>query len=150
MKLSREINISLAVFTALRISSVFFSGAPYKTINSSPIILSNVPLYLNTTSIILSKKRFNNVTTLDASRRSDIEVNPLISENKTHTSCSIPPNSKDSSFKSNSSTIFSETYFLNVDFTLFMSDRSSIEITDPEFTPSSNTGEIVKLICVCF
>ena len=90
------------------------------------------------------------MTTLDASKRSDIDVNPLISENKTHTSCSIPPNSRDSSFNNNSSTIFSETYFLKVDFTLFISDRSSIEITDPEFTPSSNTGEIVKLICVSF
>ena len=73
-----------------------------------------------------------------------------MSENKTQTSCSIPPSSSELSFKSNSSTIFSDTYFLKVDLTLLISDKSSKEITEPEFKPSSKTGEIVKFICVSF
>ena len=82
--------------------------------------------------------------------RSDIEVNPLISEKSTQTSCSTPPSSKESSFNSNSSTIFSDTYFLKVDFTLFISDKSSKEITEPELAPSSKTGEMVRLMLVSF
>ena len=73
-----------------------------------------------------------------------------MSANKTQTSFSLPPNSNEVSFSSNSSTILSETYFLKVDLTLFIPDKSSNDKTTPEFFSfSSKTGEIVRLIW-CF
>ena len=70
-----------------------------------------------------------------------------MSANNTHTSSSLPPNSREFSFFKSSSTIFSETYFLKVDLTLLIPDKSSNDNTTPELSLfSSKTGEIVKFI----
>ena len=70
-----------------------------------------------------------------------------MSQNKTQTSLWVPPNSSDVSFCSNSSTIFSETYFLKVDLTLLIPERSSKDKTTPDLSFSSlYTGDRVKFI----
>ena len=62
---------------------------------------------------------------------SDMDVKPLISENKMVASCSWPPKLSISSFSKSWSTICLETYFLKVDFNLSMLDKSSIATTEP-------------------
>ena len=129
----------------------FFKGTPYKTINSSPTILSNVPLYLKTTSIIDLKYLFKSLTISDGLSFSDMLVKPLISEKRIVTSLSVPPKFNESSLSRSLSTIFLDTYFLKVDLTLFILDKSSKATTIPEkVSLSSKTGEQDKFTVIFF
>ena len=116
-------------------SSSAAKGAPKTTMSSSPIILSKVPLCLNTISIISEKYSLSVITTCSGSIFSDIEVKPLISVNNIVTSLSSPPKLSFVSSSNRLSTTCLETYLLNVFLTLLTSDISSMAITNPSALP---------------
>ena len=66
-------------------------------------------------------------------------------------SLSVPPKFNESSFSRSLSTMFLETYFLNVDLTLLIFERSSKAITIPEKDVfSSKTGEQDRFTLIFF